>query len=65
MGAIVNRELKQRVRPVNGITAHKQVIKADIKHAAKIVQNLDTKWGLWEDTEDEKKDEEKQVGCSV
>lgn len=26
LGAIVNRDLSRRIRPVNGITAHKQVI---------------------------------------
>ncbi|KAK2165819.1 hypothetical protein LSH36_45g11011 [Paralvinella palmiformis] len=59
MGAIVNRELKQRVRPVSGITAHKTVTKQDIKHAAKIVQNFDNRWNIWADDE-EKKDEEKE-----
>ena len=38
MGAIVNRELKQRVRAVNGLTTHKSVIRQDIRHAAKIIQ---------------------------
>ena len=65
MGAIVNRELKQRVRPVNGITAHKAVTKADIKSAAKIIQNLDSKYSLWEDEEEEKVDKEKEVGQMV
>ena len=46
MRAIVNRELKQRVRPIAGMTCHRPVVKADIKHAAKIVQNLDKKTGL-------------------
>ena len=61
MGAIVNRELKQRVRPINGIVAHKQVAKQDIKHCAKIIQAFDEKWRLWEDDEGEKKDKEKKV----
>ena len=60
MGAIVNRELKQKVRPVNGVTNYPQVIKADVKLAAKIVQNLDKKWGLWEDKENEKSDSSKE-----
>ncbi|XP_071110678.1 serrate RNA effector molecule homolog isoform X3 [Haliotis cracherodii] len=60
LGATLNRELKQRVRPVTGLTAHKQVVKHDIKIAAKIIQNLDDKWRLWED-EEEKKDEEKGI----
>ena len=36
MGAIVNRDLKQRARPVNGIVAHKQIVKADIKHMQQV-----------------------------
>ena len=66
MGAIVNRDLKQRVRPVNGLTTHKQVVKADIKHAARIVQALDAKWKIWEDKTDEKKDKTKEeVGMEL
>ena len=61
LGATLNRELKQRVRPVNGISAHKQIVRADIKQAAKIIQILDSKWGMWEDPEDEKKDKSKEV----
>uniref|UniRef100_A0A1I8PR25 Serrate RNA effector molecule homolog n=1 Tax=Stomoxys calcitrans TaxID=35570 RepID=A0A1I8PR25_STOCA len=48
MGAIVNRDLSRRVRPVNGMTAHKTVIRADIKLCAKIAMNLDEKFKLWQ-----------------
>ena len=65
LGPIVNRELQQRVRPVNGVTAHKTVSKADVKHCAKIVQNFDKKWNLWEDSHGEKKDAEKPVRESL
>ena len=65
LGPIVNRELQQRVRPVNGVTAHKTVSKADVKHCAKIVQNFDKKWNLWEDSHGEKKDPEKPVRESL
>lgn len=58
----MNRELKQRVRPVHGITAHKPIVKQDIKLTAKIIQNLDSKWKLWEDVGEEKKDAEKVKG---
>lgn len=47
MGAIVNRDLSRRIRPVNGITAHKSIIRSDIKLCAKIVMNLDEKFNLW------------------
>ncbi|XP_017092306.2 serrate RNA effector molecule homolog isoform X1 [Drosophila bipectinata] len=47
MGAIVNRDLSRRVRPANGITAHKQVVRSDIKLCAKIILNLDERFRLW------------------
>lgn len=47
MGAIVNRDLSRRVRPANGITAHKQVVRSDIKLCAKIAMNLDERFRLW------------------
>lgn len=50
MGAIVNRDLSRRVRPANGITAHKQVVRADIKLCAKIAMNLDERFKLWCDS---------------
>lgn len=56
LGAIVNRDLSRRVRAVNGMTAHKQVVRNDIKLSAKIVHNLDSRVGLWAD---EKKDHDK------
>lgn len=59
LGAIVNRELKQRVRPIAGVTSHRPVVKADIKHAAKIVQSLDKKTGLWEEPGEKKDKSEK------
>lgn len=52
LGAIVNRDLSRRVRPVNGLTGHKTVCKTDIKLCAKIAHSLDEKSGLWKDQED-------------
>ncbi|XP_069705569.1 serrate RNA effector molecule homolog isoform X2 [Periplaneta americana] len=49
LGAIVNRDLSRRIRTVNGITSHRQVVRHDIKLAARIVHNLDAKSGLWVD----------------
>lgn len=60
LGAIVNRDLSRRIRPVNGITAHKQVVHSDIKIAAKVTLHMDSKTGLWPD-EQEKKDKPQQV----
>ncbi|XP_004534683.1 serrate RNA effector molecule homolog isoform X1 [Ceratitis capitata] len=48
MGAIVNRDLSRRVRPVNGMTAHKTIVRSDIKLCAKIAMNLDERFKLWD-----------------
>ena len=48
-GAIVNRELSNRVRPVNSLaTHHKSVIKNDIRLAMLIIQNMDKRWNVWQ-----------------
>ncbi|XP_026468817.1 serrate RNA effector molecule homolog isoform X3 [Ctenocephalides felis] len=54
LGAIVNRDLSRRVRAVSGLTAHKQVVRSDIKLCARIAHNLDNKAGLWKDENDPK-----------
>lgn len=43
----VNRDLARRVRNVNGITQHKQILRNDIKLAAKLIHALDEKGDLW------------------
>lgn len=43
----VNRDLARRVRNINGITQHKQVLRNDIKLAAKLIHALDDKGELW------------------
>ncbi|GFS18174.1 serrate RNA effector molecule-like protein [Elysia marginata] len=64
LGATLNRELKLRIREVEGLTVHKPVMRNDIKMAAKLIQVLDDKHSLWEDEDaeagQEKKDAEKQ-----
>lgn len=60
LGAIVNRDLSRRIRPVNGIIAHKTVVRSDIRISAKVTLHLDTKAGLWSD-EDEKREKPQQV----
>lgn len=45
----MNRDLSRRIRTVNGITSHRQVVRHDIKLSARIVHNLDAKAGLWVD----------------
>ena len=62
MGAIVNRDLQQRIRPINGLTLHQQVTKTDIKNAAKIVQNFDNRWNMW-DTDADRTDKCNQAVC--
>ncbi|XP_057659781.1 serrate RNA effector molecule homolog [Diorhabda carinulata] len=60
LGAIVNRDLSRRIRPVNGIIAHKQVVRSDIRISARVVLHLDTKAGLWTD-DDENKEKPQQT----
>ncbi|KAM6911188.1 serrate RNA effector molecule homolog isoform 3-T3 [Lycodopsis pacificus] len=43
----VNRDLARRVRNINGISQHKQVLRNDIKLAAKLIHALDEKGDLW------------------
>lgn len=56
LAPIVNRDLSRRVRPVNGITAHKSVCKNDIKICARIAHSLDEKYGLWKYRTDNNED---------
>ena len=50
---------------MSGLTAHQKVVRQDIKLAARIIQNFDDKWRIWEEPETEKKDEEKDAPPSV
>jgi len=50
-GAIVNRELSQRVRPVGLPACHRPVMRADVQLAARLVQQLDRRRGLWQPEE--------------
>merc|ERR1719312_964734 len=56
LGPIVNRDLTRRIRTVAGLTQDKKVVRNDIKLAAKIIPNLDNKWGLWKIETDNKDD---------
>lgn len=52
MGAIVNQDLKHRVRLVDGVTLHKSVAQNDIRQAAKLVALYDNKEKLFVDKSD-------------
>lgn len=45
---IVNRDLTRRIRSVNGLSSHKTVVRADIRHTAKLIMKLDSQKNLWE-----------------
>lgn len=64
LGAIVNRDLSRRVRPVNGVTAHKTIVRSDIKLCAKIAHNLDIKVGLWLDENNQKPENGNSFGLN-
>ena len=60
----MNRDLSRRIRTVNGITSHRQVVRNDIKLAARIVHNLDAKAGLWVDPDSPEAKENTNSGDS-
>ena len=50
---------------MSGLTGHQKVVRQDIKLAARIIQNFDDKWKIWEEPEPEKKDDEKEAPPTV
>ncbi|KAK7586146.1 hypothetical protein V9T40_004022 [Parthenolecanium corni] len=50
LSPIVNRDLTRRVRTVSPYTNNKRVLRNDMKLCAKIISNLDKKFGLWVDS---------------
>lgn len=59
LGPIVNRDLSRRIRTVNGITVDRKVVRNDIKLAAKVITNLDKRWGLWLKPQEKPQDADK------
>ncbi|CAH8457014.1 unnamed protein product [Dicrocoelium dendriticum] len=49
LGATVNRDLAQRVRPLTPLTRHKPIMRHDLILAAQLVARLDSEGRLWED----------------
>jgi hypothetical protein len=48
-GAILNRELTNRIRPISNLVSHhRTVMKNDIKLAMKIIQNMDKRWNIFQ-----------------
>ena len=50
-GAILNRELKNRIRTINGIGQHKTIVRNDLRLITKIIKQMDERWNVW-DTND-------------
>lgn len=48
LSPVVNRDLSRRVRGVSGAATAKQVIRDDIKLAAKLIRELDKRAGIYE-----------------
>lgn len=51
VGAIINRDLKNRIRTINGIGQHKTIVRNDLRLITKIIKQLDERWSIWEATE--------------
>jgi hypothetical protein len=66
-GAIVNRELTSRIRPIAGplATHHKQTVKNDLKLAMKIIQNMDKRWNLWQESSSTTTSEEQEDDSTI
>lgn len=53
IGAILNRELKNRIRTINGIAHHKTIVRNDLRLITKIIKQLDERWNIWEANEND------------
>ena len=47
LATLVNKSIQLRIRPVNGLTAYKDVVRADLKLAAKLIHKLDVERSLY------------------
>ena len=47
MGAIINRELKNRFRAIHGIGQHKTIVRNDLRLITKVIKQLDDRWNIW------------------
>jgi len=56
MGAIINRELKNRIRTINGIGQHKTIVRNDLRLITKIIKQLDERWNIWESIDNDNED---------
>jgi hypothetical protein len=61
MGAIINRELKNRIRTINGIGQHKTIVRNDLRLITKIIQQLDSRWNIWEVTDNDNIEKKPEV----
>jgi hypothetical protein len=48
LNSTINRELDQKVKCIIGLTNDKSIVRNDLKLIAKIVENMDKRWGLWQ-----------------
>jgi hypothetical protein len=63
MGAIINRELKNRIRTINGIGQHKTIVRNDLRLITKIIKQLDERWNIWESIDND--NEEKKIPVTI
>lgn len=48
LNASINREIDQKIKRIIGLTNHKEITRNDLRIIAKIVDNMDKRWGLWQ-----------------
>ncbi len=64
LNAAINRELDQKIKKISGLANLKDIVRNDLKHACKVVDNMDRRWGLWNYSniyEENKKKEEEEL----
>ncbi|CAF3704229.1 unnamed protein product [Rotaria sordida] len=64
MGAIINRELKNRIRTINGIGQHKTIVRNDLRLITKIIQQLDDRWNIWESVNNDNIEKKTQISTT-
>jgi hypothetical protein len=65
MGAIINRELKNRIRTINGIGQHKTIVRNDLRLITKIIKQFDERWNIWESIDNHNDDKKTSVVASL
>ena len=65
IGAIINRELKNRLRPIHGIGQHKTIVRNDLRLISKVIKQLDERWNIWGSIDQTQEDQKVAASAAV